>query len=186
MTVKTITCPIEDPNELRELNAGDQVALSGRLLTARDAAHQALHQLLQDGRPLPVNLKGQVLYYVGPAPAPPGLPIGSAGPTTASRMDVYTPELLDQGIVATIGKGQRSSAVKSALIAHGAVYFGAVGGIGALLARHIRSATPVAFEDLGPEAMYELEVDHFPVIVLVDCSGGDLYELGPSAYRTRL
>ncbi len=180
-----LTCPVVDSLQLRSLRAGMAVRLSGTLLTARDAAHARLHQLLQASQALPVNLENQALYYVGPAPAAPGLVVGAAGPTTASRMDPYTPELLAQGLKVTIGKGYRSAAVVSAMVRHQAVYLGAIGGIGALLSRTIKNARVLAFEDLGPEAIYELVVEDFPALVLVDTTGQDYYQIGQDSYRRR-
>lgn len=163
------------------LRSGDQVRLSGTLLTARDAAHKRLTETLAAGEPLPVDLQDQVIYYVGPAPARPGAAIGSAGPTTSGRMDPYTPALLAAGVRGMIGKGYRSAEVRQAIVDHGAVYFAAVGGSGALLARSIRAAEVIAYDDLGPEAIYRLTVVDFPAIVVNDCHGGDLY--GEAAER---
>lgn len=175
--VRDLHTPLTDDDVLA-LRAGDRVRLHGVLLTARDAAHQRLVALLDRGEPLPVDLRGQVIYYVGPTPPPPGKVIGSAGPTTAGRMDPYTVRLLTLGLKGTIGKGARSPAVREALRRYRAVYFGAVGGAGALLARHIRWAEVVAYEDLGTEAIRRLVVEAFPVIVIDDAYGGDLYEDG--------
>lgn len=178
-----LMCPITDIETLEALRAGTPVLLSGRIITGRDAAHARLHQMIQKGEPLPIDVSNQVLYYVGPAPAGPGQVVGSAGPTTASRMDLYTPELLARGLKATIGKGYRQDAVKTAMKEHGAVYFGAIGGIGALLSRCIRSQKVLAFEDLGPEAMYEFAIEDFPVLVLIDSKGRDFYLENQAAYR---
>jgi fumarate hydratase subunit beta len=164
------------------LRAGDQVLLSGPVLGARDAAHKRLVETLASGGALPVDLQGQVIYYVGPAPARPGSPIGSAGPTTSGRMDRYTPALLDAGLRGMIGKGYRSPEVRAAIARCGAVYFAAVGGSGAYLARRIVAAEVVAYEDLGPEAIYRLELRDFPVIVVNDAAGNDLYEEAPRRY----
>uniref|UniRef100_A0A831TH20 Fe-S-containing hydro-lyase n=1 Tax=Thermorudis peleae TaxID=1382356 RepID=A0A831TH20_9BACT len=171
-----------DRQTIDALRAGDQVLISGTLLTARDAAHQRLVDALERGEPLPIDLRGQVIYYVGPAPPRPGMVIGSAGPTTSGRMDPYTPALLAAGLRGMIGKGYRSPAVRQAIVEHGAVYFGAIGGSGALLARRITAAEVVAYEDLGPEAIYRLTVVDFPAIVINDRHGGDLYESAPLAY----
>lgn len=171
-----------DQETINALRAGDQVLISGTLLTARDAAHQRLVAALERGEPLPVDLRGQVIYYVGPAPPRPGMVIGSAGPTTSGRMDPYTPALLAAGLRGMIGKGYRSLAVRQAIVEHGAVYFGAVGGSGALLARCITAAEILAYEDLGPEAIYQLTVVDFPAVVINDRYGGDLYENAPLAY----
>lgn len=178
-----VQCPIENPDVLMTLTAGTRVSLSGTLLTARDAAHERLYQLHEQGLPLPVTLENQVIYYVGPGPARPGAVVGSSGPTTASRMDRYTPLLLSLGVKATIGKGYRSDAVKAALVYSHAVYFGAVGGLGALLSRSIIGQRVVAFEELGPEAIRELTVKDFPAIVLIDAEGRDFYQLAQQAYR---
>lgn len=170
-----ITCPLTDPAVLATLTAGTPVLLSGSILTARDAAHARLHALIEAREALPVDFTNQVLYYVGPAPAAPGQVIGAAGPTTASRMDSYTPELLKRGLKGTIGKGYRSDAVKASLMKHQAVYFGAIGGLGALLSRTILSQKVVAFKDLGPEAIYRFDIQDFPAIVLIDTQGHDFY-----------
>lgn len=166
-----IQCPVIDPGELAALTCGTSVLLSGTLITARDAAHIRLHELIHAGTSLPVDLHGQVLYYVGAAPAPPGRPVGAAGPTTAP----YTPELLEQGLKGMIGKGYRSEVVNQALKSHGAVYFGAIGGLGALLSQCIVDQRLLAFADLGPEAMYAFDVRDFPAIVLIDSQGRDFY-----------
>ena len=155
----------------KSLRAGDAVLISGDLYTARDAAHKRLADLLTAGEALPLDLEGALIYYCGPTPAPPGRPIGSAGPTTASRMDAYAPLLYARGVRATIGKGPRSSAVRAALQEHGAVYLAAVGGAGALLAERVVAAELVAFEDLGPEAIRRLTVEDFPAIVAYDAHG---------------
>lgn len=167
----------------RALRAGDRVLLTGEVYTARDAAHKRLAALLDAGKALPLNLRGQTIYYAGPAPAPPGYACGAAGPTTSSRMDPYTPLLLDRGLRCMIGKGRRSEAVRQAMMAHGAVYLGAVGGAAALIARRIERMECVAYADLGPEAIYRLTVRDFPAIVLMDARGEDLYEIGPARYR---
>lgn len=164
-----------DEATVRRLRAGDVVRLSGVIYTARDAAHQRLMACLDRGEPLPFPLEGAVIYYVGPTPAPPGRPIGSAGPTTSYRMDTYAPRLHALGVRATIGKGRRNQAVRAALAEHGAVYLGATGGAGALLSRCITAARVIAFEDLGPEAVRELVVADFPVLVINDSVGGELY-----------
>lgn len=165
------------------LTAGDRVLLSGRVYTARDAAHRRLMDLIEAGSPLPIPLVGQVIYYVGPSPAPPGRVIGSAGPTTSYRMDAYAPRLIELGLKATIGKGKRSEAVKEAMRRHKAVYFAAIGGAGALMARSIQGARVLAYEDLGPEAIRELEVDDLPLVVVNDTAGNDLYMSGQTEYR---
>jgi|UniRef100_A0A7C5ANA3 fumarate hydratase subunit beta len=164
---------------------GDRVFVSGVLYTARDAAHKRLVDLLAAGLELPVDLKGQILYYVGPSPARPGRVIGAAGPTTASRLDPYTPTLLALGLKAMIGKGKRSPEVIAALTRYKAVYLAATGGAGALIARCIKKAEVVAFPELGPEAIHRLEVENLPTIVVNDCQGRDLYEEGIRAYVCR-
>ena len=166
----------------RSLKAGDYVYLSGTIYTARDAAHKRMKEALDQGQKLPFDLKGSVIYYMGPSPAREGRPIGSAGPTTASRMDKYTPELLDLGLGAMIGKGKRSPAVIDAMVRNGAVYFAAVGGAGALLSKCILSSEIVAYEDLGAEAIRKLEVKNFPVIVVIDSQGNNWYETASKEY----
>ena len=161
--------------DISSLRAGDSVYLSGVIYTARDAAHKRMSEALSKGEALPMEIKDAVIYYMGPSPARPGRPIGSAGPTTASRMDKYTPALLDLGMQAMIGKGRRSDAVKEAMIRNGAVYFAAIGGAGALLSKAIVDAEVVAYEDLGTEAIRKLTVKDFPAIVVIDSQGNDLY-----------
>ncbi len=182
MDVIRLNLPL-DESTVRGLRAGDQVLLSGSIYTGRDAAHKRLVALLDEGKPLPVSLEGETIYYVGPAPASPGHAVGSAGPTTAYRMDAYTPKLLAQGLRGMIGKGLRNQQVIDAMAEHGAVYFGAVGGAAALIARSIKSSTVVAYEDLGPEAIHRFVIEDFPVIVLIDSHGGNLYETGPELYK---
>lgn len=165
-----------------ELNAGDSVLISGTIYTARDAAHKRLVEMLDRGEELPFPIEGAMVYYVGPTPAKPGAPIGSAGPTTSYRMDSYAPTLLDLGQAGMIGKGQRSQAVKEAIVRNGSVYFGAIGGAAALIAKSVKSARIIAFEDLGAEAIRELQVEDFPVTVVIDCKGNDLYEIGQKDY----
>ena len=157
-----------DPKEVKELRAGDYVKLSGIIYTARDAAHKRMSEALERGEKLPIDIEGAVIYYMGPSPAREGRPIGSAGPTTASRMDKYTPGLLDLGIAGMIGKGKRTREVQEAIVRNQAVYFAAVGGAGALLSKRILSSQVVAYEDLGTEAIRKLEVKDFPVIVVID------------------
>lgn len=173
----------EDRDRFRTLQAGDRVLLSGILYTGRDAAHERLLFALRGGEPLPVDLRGQTIYYVGPCPAPPGFAVGSAGPTTSGRMDFATPDLLRYGLAGMIGKGKRSPEVVAAIRETGAVYFGATGGAGALLAGRIRECRTVAWPDLGTEAIHRLVVEDFPVIVLVDSRGEDLYR-SAAARRT--
>ncbi len=171
---------VEDVTALR---SGDRVLISGRLYTARDAAHRRLVDLLQAGKPLPIPLEGMIIYYVGPSPAPPGRVIGAAGPTTSYRMDPYTPKLLELGLRGMLGKGKRSAEVKQALVRHKAVYLAAIGGAGALMAKAIKEARVVAYEDLGPEAIRELRVENLPAIVVNDTMGNDLYVEGQRAYQ---
>jgi fumarate hydratase subunit beta len=177
-----LTTPLTDEDATR-LKAGDRVLISGVVYTGRDAAHKRLFELLQAGEELPVDLRGQVIYYVGPTPAKPGKVIGSAGPTTSGRMDAYAPLLLAHGLKGMIGKGIRSKNVRDAIVEHKAVYFGATGGAAALLARRVVECEVVAYEELGPEAIRRLVVKDFPVIVINDCSGGDLYSEGVRAYE---
>jgi fumarate hydratase subunit beta len=182
MSSKRIEAPF-GPEVARGLRAGDTVLLSGRILTGRDAAHKRLFDLLQAGKPLPVDLRDQLIYYVGPAPAKPGQVIGSAGPTTSLRMDPFAPALMAAGMRGMIGKGSRARAVRDAIIEYDGVYLAAVGGAGALIAKSIVGAKVVAYEDLGPEAVYELTVRDFPAVVINDTAGGDLYEMGVERYR---
>ena len=165
------------------LRAGDYVYLTGTIYTARDAAHKRMYEALERGEQIPVEMENNVIYYMGPSPARPGRPIGSAGPTTSSRMDKYTPTLLDLGLKGMIGKGKRSQAVRDAIVRNGAVYFAAVGGAGALLSHSIVSSEVIAYDDLGTEAIRRLEVKDFPVIVVMDAEGNNLYESG-STVRT--
>ncbi len=168
---------------VHKLRSGDLVYLTGCMLTGRDAAHKRLIALLDAGKPLPVDVKGQTIYYVGPAPASPGHAVGSAGPTTSYRMDAYTPQLLRLGLNCMIGKGRRSEAVRAAMREYGAVYLGAVGGAAALIARSIEKMEVLAYPDLGTEAIHRFTVRDFPAIVLMDAHGGSLYESGPAKYR---
>jgi fumarate hydratase subunit beta len=176
-----LTTPLQT-QDVEQLRIGDRVLLSGVVYTARDAAHKRLIQLIEAGDPLPFELAGQVIYYVGPSPAKPGRPIGAAGPTTSYRMDAYAPELIARGLKGMIGKGARNQAVKDAMQHHKAVYFAAIGGAGALMARSILSAEVIAYPELGPEAIRRLEVKDFPVIVVNDTHGGDLYSEGVKRY----
>ena len=168
--------------EARSLKAGDSCLLSGVIYTARDAAHKRLCQLIEEGRELPVDLKDSVFYFVGPTPAKPGQVIGSAGPTTSYRMDAYSPALIKLGQTGMIGKGKRDEQVIAAMKKYGAVYFGAIGGCGALLGKCIKKSELVAYEDLGAEAICRLEVENFPVIVIIDAQGNNLYESGKADY----
>jgi len=178
---KHITLPLTEET-IKSLKAGDAVWLSGTLYVARDAAHKRLWEQLDRDLPLPFDIKGQTLYYMGPTPAPPGRVIGAAGPTTAKRMDPFTPRLLAAGLKGMIGKGVRSVEVKEAIKKHGAVYFGAIGGVGALISKCIIKSEVVAYADLGPEAILKIEVKNFPVTVVVDNNGTDLYISGKRMY----
>lgn len=173
--------PLTDA-DVEKLKIGDKVLLSGVILTGRDAAHKRLFDLIVAGKPLPIDIKGQVIYYVGPAPAKPGQPIGSAGPTTSGRMDAYSPKLMEMGLKGMIGKGMRKKEVIEAMKKYKAVYFAATGGAGALLAKSIKKAEIVAYADLGPEAISRLEVVDFPVTVVNDTKGNDLYDEGMKRY----
>jgi fumarate hydratase subunit beta len=180
--VKKITLPLTD-EILKELKAGDEVLLTGVIYTARDAAHKRMTEALDQGKSLPFDIKGQTIYFAGPTPAKPGKPAGSAGPTTSSRMDGYSPRLIAEGLKGMIGKGMRSSAVRKAMKEHKAVYFGAIGGTGALIARSIKKSEVIAYEELGAEALRRLEVEDLPVTVVNDIYGGDLYQEGKARYR---
>ena len=179
---KKIKAPI-DKETAKSLKAGDYVYIDGIIYTARDAAHKRMTETLERGEALPIDIEGNVIYYMGPSPAREGRPIGSAGPTTASRMDKYTPRLLDMGMGAMIGKGKRSQAVIDAIVRNHAVYFAAVGGAGALLSKCITSAEVLAYDDLGTEAIRKLTVENFPVIVVIDSEGNNLYETAILKYR---
>jgi fumarate hydratase subunit beta len=170
-----LTTPLST-EDVEDLRIGDKVLLNGVLITGRDAAHKRLFELIKKGKDLPIDIKGQVIYYVGPTPARPGKPIGSAGPTSSYRMDPYSPRLIELGLKGTIGKGNRSQTVIEAMKRFKAVYFGATGGAGALLAKRIKKAEIIAYADLGPEAIRILEVEDFPVIVINDTKGNDLYQ----------
>lgn len=178
---RKVNVPISK-EDAKSLRAGDYVYLTGTIYTARDAAHKRMKETLDSGKPLPLEISGNVIYYMGPSPAREGRPIGSAGPTTASRMDKYAPKLLDLGLGAMIGKGKRSQAVIDAIIRNGSVYFAAVGGAGALLSQRIVSSEVIAYDDLGTEAIRKLEVVDFPVIVVIDCEGNNLYETAIREY----
>ena len=171
------------PEMVSQLLAGDRVVLSGTIYTARDAAHKRLFALLDEGAELPFSMKGAVIYYAGPTPAQQGMAVGYCGPTTSGRMDPYAPRLLDLGLTAMIGKGDRSPAVREAIRRNGACYFAAVGGAGALIARCIETAEVIAFDDLGCESVKRMTVKDFPLTVAIDCVGGNLYETGREAYR---
>ncbi|MBC5734928.1 Fe-S-containing hydro-lyase [Flavonifractor sp. DFI.6.63] len=178
---KYITAPLTK-EQARSLRAGESVYLSGSVYTARDAAHKRLCELVEQGKPLPFPIEGAVIYYVGPSPARPGQAIGSAGPTTSYRMDAYAPTLLRLGELGMIGKGKRSPAVVEAMRETGAVYFGAIGGAGALLSQCVKSAQLICYEDLGAEAVRRLEVENLPLTVVIDSQGNNLYETGRAAY----
>ena len=168
--------------DLAGLHAGDQILLTGTIYTARDAAHKRIVEMLAKGQQPPFEIKNSIIYYVGPTPAKPGNPIGSAGPTTSYRMDAYAPELLDRGQLMMIGKGQRSSEVKEAVVRNGAVYGAAIGGAAALMAQCVKSAEVIAFPELGAEAVRKLYVEDLPVTLVLDVHGGDLYREGPKGY----
>lgn len=178
---KYIELPLNKKNVL-DLHAGDYVYLSGILYTARDAAHQRLYESMKKGENLPIEIKDNTIYYLGPSPAPEGKVIGSAGPTTSSRMDKYTPDLLDAGLIGMIGKGKRSDTVIESMKKNKAVYFAAIGGAGALLSKCIKKSTIVAYEDLGTEAIRKLYVEELPVIVVIDSEGNNLYETATMTY----
>lgn len=178
---KHISTPLTEETAA-SLRAGDYVYLSGTVYTARDAAHKRMAEALAAGQPLPFDIKNNIIYYMGPSPAREGRPIGSAGPTTASRMDRYAPDLLDLGLKGMIGKGKRSPEVREAVVRNGAVYFAAVGGAGAILSQRIISAEVIAYDDLGTEAIRRLEVENFPVIVVMDSKGNNLYETAVREY----
>ena len=177
-----LTTPLTD-EMVSSLEIGDKVFLSGVVYTARDAAHKRLIDLLDAGKPLPFDLKGQVIYYVGPSPAKPGGVIGAAGPTTSYRMDPYAPRLMELGLKGMIGKGKRAPAVKESMVKYKAVYFGATGGAGALISRAIKAAEVIAYEELGPEAIRRMVVENFPAVVINDTQGRDLYEEGIKEYQ---
>jgi fumarate hydratase subunit beta len=179
---KSLRTPLKI-KDLEKLTSGDKVIINGKIYTARDAAHKRLIQLLEDGKPLPFEIMGQIIYYVGPTPEKPGEVIGSAGPTTSGRMDPYTPILLDAGLRGMIGKGQRSKEVIDAIVRNKAVYFAATGGAGVILAKSIKKSRIIAYEDLGPEAIREINVKNFPCIVAIDTKGRSLYEEGPKKYH---
>ncbi|MBQ2446431.1 MAG: Fe-S-containing hydro-lyase [Oscillospiraceae bacterium] len=176
-----LTAPLST-EEARKLRSGDSVLLTGTIYTARDAAHKRLCELVAEGKELPFDVKDAIIYFVGPTPAKEGQAIGSAGPTTSYRMDAYSPILIKEGLTGMIGKGKRGPEVVAAMQEHGAVYFGAIGGCGALLSNCIKKAEIVCYEDLGAEAVRRLEVEDFPVVVIIDSEGNNLYESGRKAY----
>ena len=180
--VKKVTLPLTD-DTLKELKAGDNVLLSGVIYVGRDAAHKRMIEALDQGKPLPFDIRGQTVYFMGPSPAKPGQPIGSAGPTTSGRMDAYSPRLIAEGLKGMIGKGMRSPAVKDAMKKYHAVYLAAIGGAGALIAKRIKNSEIIAYQELGAEAIRRLEVEDFPVTVVNDIYGGDLYQEGKTRYR---
>ena len=181
MAAMKITAPLSR-EAARNLRAGDSCLISGVIYTARDAAHKRLCQLVEEGKELPMELRDSVIYFVGPTPAKPGQAIGSAGPTTSYRMDAYSPTLIEKGLTGMIGKGKRGPEVVAAMKEYGAVYFGAIGGCGALLSKCIKKAEIVAYEDLGAEAIRRLEVVDFPAVVVIDSLGNNLYESGRRDY----
>jgi len=182
--VKKIKLPLTD-EILKGLRAGDNLLLTGVIYVARDAAHKRMVEALDQGKPLPFDIKGATIYYMGPSPARPGRVIGSAGPTTSGRMDAYAPRLIAEGLKGMIGKGLRSKPVKDAMVKHKAVYLGAIGGAGAIISKSIKKSEVVAYEELGAEAVLRLEVEDFPVTVINDIYGGDLYEEGKARYRAK-
>ena len=179
---KKIQAPIsnEDANSLR---AGDYVYITGTIYTARDAAHKRMYEALEKNQQLPIEMANNIIYYMGPSPAREGRPIGSAGPTTASRMDKYAPKLLDLGLKGMIGKGKRSQAVRDAIVRNGSVYFAAIGGAGAILSKCIKKSEVIAYDDLGTEAIRKLYVENFPAIVVIDSEGNNLYETAIEKYK---
>lgn len=182
MGVKTIGTPLTD-DVVRGIRVGDHVRITGVLYQARDAAHKRLAALIESGEPLPFELRGAIVYYMGPSPAPPGRVIGSAGPTTSGRMDAYAPQLLGMGLKGMVGKGARSQAVRDAIRERTAVYLAATGGAGALLSTHVVGYEVIAYPELGAEAVARLQVEDFPAVVVNDCFGGDLYEQGRAEYE---
>lgn len=179
---KYITAPV-NKEEIKDLRAGDYVYITGTIYTARDAAHKRMYEALKNGESLPISMENNIIYYLGPSPAREGQVIGSAGPTTSSRMDKYTPTLLDLGLKGMIGKGKRSEDVQQSIVQNKAVYFAAVGGAGALLSKCIVKSTVIAYDDLGTEAIRELEVDKLPVIVVIDSEGNNLYKTAVEKYK---
>jgi fumarate hydratase subunit beta len=178
----SICTPLNDI-DLAKLKTGDKIKINGIIYTARDAAHKKLIDLINEDKELPIDLNGQIIYYAGPAPAKPGYVIGSIGPTTSGRMDAYTIPLLERGLKGMIGKGIRSEEVKKSIVTNKAIYFAAIGGAAALLSRRVKKCRIIAYPELGPEAIFELEVDAFPVFVINDIYGNDLYDIGSAEYR---
>ena len=181
MAEYSLTTPLSE-EDVRKLKAGDKVSLNGFVYTARDAAHKRLVELIEAGKELPMPIEGEIIYYVGPAPTPPGKAIGSAGPTTSYRMDPYSPILIEKGLRGMIGKGERSEPVVAAMKEYGAVYLAATGGAAALIAKRITNSEIIAYEDLGAEAIRKLTIENFPVIVAQDSSGGNIYQEGQKKY----
>ena len=181
---KKITLPLTD-EIVKDLKAGDNLLLSGVMYVGRDTAHKRMVEALDQGKPLPFDIKGATMYYMGPSPARPARIIGSAGPTTSGRMDAYSPRLIAEGLKGMVGKGPRSKAVKDAMVKDKAVYLGAIGGAGAIISRSIKKAEVVAYEELGAEALRRLEVEDFPVTVINDIYGGDLYQEGKAKYQVK-
>lgn len=179
---KKITLPITD-EDIKDLKAGDSVLLTGTILTGRDAAHKRLYELIEQDKPLPVDIKGELIYYVGPAPAKPGYAVGPAGPTSSYRMDKYAPSLLDLGLKGMIGKGARNQAVIDSIVKNKCVYFVAIGGAAALIAKSIKAEEMLCYEDLGTEAIRRYTVEDFPCIVAIDSEGNNVYETEPEKYR---
>ena len=179
---KKIQAPISN-EDAKSLRAGDYVYITGTIYTARDAAHKRMYEALEKNQQLPIEMANNIIYYMGPSPAREGRPIGSAGPTTASRMDKYAPKLLDLGLKGMIGKGKRSQAVKDAIVRTGSVYFAAIGGAGAILSKCIKKSEVIAYDDLGTEAIRKLYVEDFPVIVVIDSEGNNLYETAIEKYK---
>lgn len=184
MTIK-ITTPLTD-EIIINLKAGDEISLTGIIYTARDVAHKRLCELIAQNKPLPIELNGQILYFVGPTPARPGNPVGSAGPTTSSRMDTFSPTLIQHGLKGMIGKGNRSAEVIETMQQYKAVYFTTIGGAGALLAQKIKTCEVVCFDDLGPEAIHKMTVEDFPLIVAIDSYGNNLYKIGPEKAKNEM
>ena len=182
MTVRKIQTPLT-PEIVSSLTVGDEIHLCGTIYTARDQAHKRICALIDEGAELPMDIKGAVIYFAGPTPTPPDKPVGSAGPTTAYRMDAFSPKVIKAGLRGMIGKGNRSPEVIEAMKTHGAVYFAATGGAGALIAQCIKKSTCIAYEELGPEAIYKMEVEDFPMLVAIDSRGGNLYITGPGKYK---
>jgi len=180
--VKKVTLPLTDKT-LKEMKTGDNILLTGVIYVARDAAHKRMVEALDQGKPLPFDIRGQTIYFMGPTPAKPGQPIGAAGPTTSGRMDIYSPRLIAEGLKGMIGKGMRSQVAKDAMKKYKAVYLAAIGGAGALISKSIKKAEVIAYEELGAEAIRRLEVEDLPVTVINDIYGGDLYQEGKAKYR---